>query len=76
MNTTTSKLTSKYQATIPAAVRKALKLSAGEVVAFDIEDGEVRLRKGTPVDIEFAKALPGTLSEWQSEADDKAYSDL
>jgi len=76
MNTATSKLTSKYQATIPAAVRKALKLSAGEVVAFDIEDGEVRLRKGTPVDIEFAKALPGTLSEWQSEADDKAYSDL
>jgi AbrB family looped-hinge helix DNA binding protein len=76
MSTATSKLTSKYQATIPASVRKALKLSAGEVVAFDIEDGEVRLRKGTPVDIEFAKALPGTLSEWQSEADDKAYSDL
>jgi len=76
MSTATSKLTSKYQATIPASVRKALKLSAGEVVAFDIEDGEVRLRKGTPFDIEFAKALPGTLSEWQSEADDKAYSDL
>jgi len=76
MSTATSKLTSKYQATIPASVRKALKLSAGEVVAFDIEEGEVRLRKGTPFDIEFAKALPGTLSEWQSEADDKAYSDL
>lgn len=76
MSIATSKLTSKYQATIPAKVRKALKLSAGEVVAFDIENGEVRLRKGTPVDIEFARALPDTLSEWQSEADDKAYSDL
>jgi AbrB family looped-hinge helix DNA binding protein len=76
MSIATSKLKSKYQATIPAKVRKALKLSAGEVVAFDIENGEVRLRKGTPVDIEFARALPDTLSEWQSEADDKAYSDL
>ena len=76
MSTATSKLTSKYQATIPAKVRKALKLSAGEIVAFDIEDGEVRLRKGTPVDIEFAKALPDTLSEWQSDADDQAYRDL
>jgi AbrB family looped-hinge helix DNA binding protein len=76
MSTATSKLTSKYQATIPSKVRKALKLGAGEIVAFDIENGEVRLRKGTPVDIEFARALPGTLSEWQSEADDKAYGDL
>lgn len=76
MSTETSKLTSKYQATIPAKVRKTLKLSAGEVVAFDIEDGEVRLRKGTPLDLEYAKALTGTLSEWQSEADDKAYRDL
>lgn len=76
MSTETSKLTSKYQATIPSKVRETLKLRAGEVVAFDIEDGEVRLRKATPVDLEFAKALPGTLSEWQSEADDKAYRDL
>lgn len=76
MTTETSRLTKKYQATIPARVREALNLGAGEVVAFDIEDGEVRLRKGTPLDLEFARALPKTLSEWESEADDKSYRDL
>ena len=76
MTTETSKLTSKYQATIPAKVRKALQLTAGEVVAFDIENGEVRLRKSTPLDLEFAKSLTGTLSEWASEADNEAYGDL
>lgn len=76
MTTETSKLTSKYQATIPARVRKMLGLRAGEVVAFDIEDGQVRLRKATALDLEFAKALPDTLSEWRSQADDEAYRDL
>lgn len=76
MTTETSRLTSKYQATIPARVRKTLGLRAGEVVAFHIENGEVRLRKGTPLDLEFARALSDTLSEWSSEADDKAYRGL
>ncbi len=76
MQTATSKLTSKYQATIPEPVRRALHLGAGDAIAFDIDDGQIRLRKARPVDLAFAQALDGTLSEWQTDADEEAYGDL
>ncbi|HET8551808.1 MAG TPA: type II toxin-antitoxin system PrlF family antitoxin [Gammaproteobacteria bacterium] len=73
-----SKLTSKYQATIPAPVREALDLHAGDEVAFDIQPGDgVKVRKATSFDVGFAKALEPTLaSEWLSAADEEAWRDL
>jgi antitoxin PrlF len=76
MQTTVSKLTKKYQATVPEAVRKKLKLNAGDVIAFEIDDDTIRLRKATPIDIEFSSALVPTLSEWESQNDEEAYNDL
>lgn len=69
----TSKLTSKAQTTIPQAVRNALKLKEGDEIAYSIEDGRVILFKRSPdvVDDPFA-----TFSEWDSEADRKAYAGL
>lgn len=76
METETSKLTSKYQATIPEAVRKAIGLQAGDRIAFDIEDGVIRLRKAVPLDQEYCRALEETLSEWNTAEDQAAYRDL
>lgn len=76
MRTTTSKLTRKYQATIPEPVRALLKLQAGDAIAFDLEQDHVRVRKARPVDLAFASALEGTLQEWNSDADEEAYRDL
>jgi antitoxin PrlF len=76
MQTATSRLTSKYQATIPEKVRKALSLGAGDAIAFDIEDHQVLVRKAQPLDLAFAQALEGTLHEWASAADEEAYRDL
>lgn len=76
MHTATSKLTRKYQATIPAQIRKLLGLKSGDRVVFEIEDGKVILRKARPIDREFAAALEATLSEWKSEEDETAYRDL
>lgn len=76
MKTATSKLTSKYQATIPEPVRRVLHLQAGDAIAFDIENDQIRLRKARPVDLAFAHALEGTLSEWQSDADEEACREL
>jgi antitoxin PrlF len=76
MQTPTSKLTSKYQATIPEPVRRLLHLEAGDAIAFDIDDTTVQLRKARPVDLAFAQGLEGTLTEWSSAADDEAYRDL
>jgi len=76
MQTSTSKLTQKYQTTIPSPVRKLLYLQAGDAVAFDIEDNVVHLRKARSIDVAFAKSLEGTLNEWESSADEEAYRDL
>ena len=72
----TSKLTSKFQATVPTPVRKALHLKAGDLIGFEVEGDEVRLRRATPLDLAFAQALEGTLSEWSSNQDDEAFRDL
>lgn len=74
--TSVSRVTSKFQATIPAAVRTALGIKQGDAIAFEIENGLVRLTRATPRDIAFAYAVEGTLSEWDSAADDEAYRGL
>ncbi len=76
MRTSTSKLTKKYQATIPEPVRQILRVEAGDAIAFDIEGHDVRVRKARPVDLAFALALERTLTEWESKADEEAYRDL
>ncbi len=76
MTTPTSKLTSKYQATIPEPVRRLLQLKAGDTVAFDLEDGSVRLRKAQPLDLAFAEGVEESLGEWMSDEDESAYGDL
>ncbi len=73
---TVSRLTKKYQATVPAPVRELLGLSQGDVIAFVIEGDRVTLRRAVPLDREFARALETTLDEWLSESDEAAYGDL
>ena len=72
----TAKLTSKFQTTVPLAVRQVLHLSAGDLVGFQVEGDVVKLRRATPLDAAYAQALGGTLTEWSSPADDWAFKDL
>lgn len=71
-----SKLTQKYQATVPLAIRRFLRLNSGDTIVFDIENDQVVLHKATPLDIEYARSLTNTLSEWNSQFDEEAYRDL
>ena len=71
-----SKLTSKYQATIPSEVREKLDLHSGDKIGFEIIQDKVYLVKIRPFDLEYHQALESTLSEWDSEEDDEAYNDL
>ena len=50
--------------------------SNNDVIAFDIENDFIKLRKARPIDIEFSSALVPTLSEWKSQNDEEAYNDL
>jgi antitoxin PrlF len=72
----TSRLTAKFQATIPASVRRALKLNKGDRIVFTIRGKDVLLQRATALDVEFAKAVSDSLTEWSSPADERAYADL
>jgi antitoxin PrlF len=58
---------------VPAPVRTALRLKAGDELVYSIEGERVILTKGDrrPVEDPFA-----TFDEWSSEADRQAYADL
>jgi len=76
MQTSVSKLTRKYQATIPGRVREALGVKAGDSIAFDCDGKEVRVRKARALDLAFARAVEGTLQEWATEEDERSYREL
>ena len=69
----TSKLTSKAQTTIPQAVRTALRLTEGDELAYEIDGGRVILTKAW---IQNREDPFGTFSEWDGDADRKAYAKL
>jgi AbrB family looped-hinge helix DNA binding protein len=72
-----SKLTSKFQATVPKKVRDTLALTSKDQIIYEIlEDNTVIIRKASPLDKAYLKGLDQTLSEWNSDDDEKAYKDL
>lgn len=72
-----AKITSKGQTTIPQDVRAALNVVAGDLIAWQIgADGIATVRRIQPLDVEYLRALEGTLSEWGGEADEAAYRAL
>ena len=72
-----AKITAKGQTTIPRDVRAALKVSAGDLIAWTVDtEGTATVRRVQPMDIEYLRATQDTLSEWASAADDEAYRAL
>jgi len=71
-----SKLTSKYQATVPKEIREFLCLESGDGILWEIENETVVITKVSKVDLEWQRSLESTLSEWSSQHDQKAYDSL
>ena len=71
-----SRLTSKGQATIPVEVRRALRLAAGDSVAFELANGKVTLRKAEVLDRAFLKLTEAAFEDWNSPEDEAAFRDL
>ena len=70
-----SKLTAKAQTTVPKAVRKALGLKPGDTLVYEVRGDRALLRKASPLDKPFLRALQSTLNEWDS-PEDSAFDDL
>jgi antitoxin PrlF len=72
-----SRLTSKGQITIPKAVRTALSLNEGDLVAFTVEDGHAVMRRiAMTIEVSDRDAANAQLDEWSGAADSDAYRDL
>ena len=69
-----SKLTSKFQTTIPKEIRDKLDLKSGDTIVFKIlDDKTIVIKKAKGFDKEYLKAIQNTLGEWNSNEDDKAF---
>ena len=72
----TAKITTKGQTTIPAAIRKAAQLEAGNLLAFEIEGDHLIVRKIHSPDDAYLHSIDGTLDEWSLPEDEEAWSAL
>jgi AbrB family looped-hinge helix DNA binding protein len=72
-----AKITAKGQTTIPREIRAALRVAAGDLLEWEIRaDGLATVRRIQPLDSVYLRAVEGTLTEWNSSADEEAYRDL
>jgi antitoxin PrlF len=71
-----SRISAKGQVTIPKEIREVLKLEPGDMVAYELRNGTVTLKRVEPLDTAFHEALSATLGEWNTPEDDEAFRDL
>jgi antitoxin PrlF len=72
-----SRLTSKYQATIPRNVRERLGLHAGDRIEFISTGTGIEVRKATDQADDDARADDAAFApEWLSDSDETAWHDL
>ena len=72
-----AKITAKGQTTIPQDIRAALNVAPGDLIAWEVgPNGVATVRRVQPMDLEYMRAVEGTLSEWAGAADEEAYRDL
>lgn len=72
-----AKITSKGQTTIPQDIREALHVAPGDFISWELAaDGTATVRRVQPLDLDYLRAIEGTLTEWASDADEEAYRDL
>lgn len=73
METAISKVSPKYQATIPLSIRNFLKVSKGDHLSFKIHNKQVVLEKLAPLDVQLLRAQESMLSEWNSPEDEELF---
>ena len=69
-------ITAKGQVTIPKAIREALNLRQGDQLRWDLDDGGVRVRLVSPLDLTYLRGVAAGLQEWASPEDEEAFADL
>ena len=77
MSVQISKVTIKYQASIPKEVREKLNIKAGDFIEFDIEGDRVVLKKANSnIDKNMLKLMQANMQEWNSKEDERQFGYL
>ncbi|MFO1153725.1 MAG: AbrB/MazE/SpoVT family DNA-binding domain-containing protein [Rhodospirillales bacterium] len=71
-----AKVTSKGQLTLPRSVREQLGIKAGDFVSFAIQGDVAVVHKVAVRDRDYLQSIEQTLTEWNSEEDERAWGDL
>ncbi len=71
-----SRVSSKGQVTLPKKIRESLGLGPGDLIAYELDNGVVSIRRLESFDAPFHSALSDTLDEWNTPEDDEAFRDL
>ena len=71
-----ARISARGQTTIPKRIRESAGLREGDVVAFEIEDDHVIVRKVASHRNDYLRGLSATMSEWTSPEDEDAWRDL
>ncbi len=71
-----SQLSAEGQITVPKEIQKLLALKPGDMIAYEVREGIVILKRVEPCDAAFHHALSSTLDEWDTPEDDEAFRDL
>jgi antitoxin PrlF len=72
----TSRISEKGQITIPKKIRETLGSAPGDVIAYEVANNIVTLKRVAPFDAAYHAAVSQTLDEWNSADDDEAFRDL
>ncbi|OFW79829.1 MAG: hypothetical protein A2887_06430 [Alphaproteobacteria bacterium RIFCSPLOWO2_01_FULL_40_26] len=73
---TLSKVTTKFQTSIPKEVRERLAIHAGDYITFEIRGNSATLKKVEKIDKNLLKLMQKNMQEWNSKEDDKQFSYL
>ena len=66
-----STVSEKGQTTIPSEIRKVLGIKPGDSVEYEVVgENVVRIHRVKEVDLEWARAIESTLTEWNGDGDD------
>ena len=71
MEIVTSRITSKGQVTVPKAVRESLGIKTGDSISYEVHENNAVIRRIPKVDLEWAKSIENTLTEWKDDLDDE-----
>jgi AbrB family looped-hinge helix DNA binding protein len=71
MDVVTARITSKGQVTVPKKIRDALEIEEGDTVSYEVHDNTAVMKRIPKVDVEWARAIEKTLTEWEDDLDDE-----